>query len=106
MFVSLLSLIAFRANFIVLHGVVALKTKQDELSYPVFFETLITIAVHLDSKPMKIQSKCNKKQTVFELYLGIAVRSRLNAANRNSYVRVSSKIKATLPLFRKASNTV
>ena len=81
--VLLLSLISFRANFIVLHGVVELETKQNELSYPVF-ETLITTAVHVDSIPMKIQSKCNKQQTIFMLHLCIAVRNRLNQSN--SYV--------------------
>ena len=70
--VLLLSMTAFRANFIVLHGVVAVEAKQEELSYPVF-ETLITTAVHVDSKPMKNQSKCNQMQAVFKLYLCILI---------------------------------
>lgn len=74
---SSLSLIAFRANVTVLHGVVALETKQEDLSYPVFLETLITAAVQVDSKLMKIQSNCNKKQMVLKLYLCIAVQNRL-----------------------------
>ena len=87
--VSLLSLISFRANFIVLHGVVALEAKQDELSYPLF-ETLITTAEHVDSKPMKkTQSKSNQKHTVFMLYLCI-----LMSQTETHTLRVNGEIKA------------
>lgn len=88
-FVSLLSLTASRANFIVLHGVVALEAKQDELSYPVF-ETLITTAVHVDSKPMKkTQNKSNQKLTVFKWYLCI-----LMSHTGTRTFRVNGEIKA------------